>query len=119
MKPQSDMHSADDIPWTEIGAGASSAKGKGVTEKILSQDPDHPEYMSRLVKLEKGVRSDEIQRHPFWEEVWMLKGKIVDEGNGLTATEGYYACRHPGMPHGPFHVEEEAMTFEVHYMPKE
>ena len=119
MKPQSDMHPVDDTPWTPIGAGASSAKGKGVTEKILSIDPDNPDYCSRLVKLEKGFKNTEVQRHPFWEEVWLIKGKILDKGTNEIHGADYYACRHPGMPHGPVEVLEEAMTFEVHYMPKE
>ena len=118
MKPQSDMHPVEDIPWAPIGAGASSASGPGITEKILSIDPDNPDYCSRLVKLEKGVRTGMVT-HPFWEEVWVLKGSMVDEGNNVEVKGGYYCCRHPGMPHGPFRIDEEVMTFEVHYMPKE
>ena len=119
MKPQTDLHSVEDIPWTEIPAGASGATGKGVTEKLLSVDPDNPDYCSRLLKMEKGFRSTGVVTHPFWEEVWVIKGTLIDEGNKVTSKEGWYCCRHPGMPHGPFYAPEEVMTFEIHYMPKE
>ena len=118
MKLQSDLHSVEDIPWTPIAATASSAKGEGITEKILSIDPDNPDNCSRLVKLEKGVRTP-VVTHPFWEEVWILKGTLIDEGNKVIGKAGDYCCRHPGMSHGPFYVPEECITFEIHYTPKE
>ncbi len=118
MKPQSDFHSVEDIPWTPIAATASSAKGAGITERILSIDPNNPDNCSRLVRLEKGVKTG-VVTHPFWEEVWVLKGTLIDEGNKVTAKEGDYCCRHPGMSHGPFYVAEETITFEIHYTPKD
>lgn len=118
MKPQSDLHSVEDIPWTPIKAGASSASGPGITEKILSVDPDNPDNCSRMVKLEKGVRTGKVS-HPFWEEVYVIKGVLVDEANGVTGKAGDYCCRQPGMPHGPFYIPEECITFEIHYIPKE
>lgn len=118
MKPQSDLHLADSIPWTPIGENASSAKGEGITEKILSIDPDNPDNCTRLVLLKKGVKTG-VVTHPFWEEVWVLQGTLIDEGNGVTGGVGAYCCRHPGMPHGPFVIPEDTITFEIHYTPKE
>ncbi len=111
MKPESELHTIDDTAWI--------VKGKGIAEKIISQDTKNPDYYTRLVKLEKGYKSEETVRHTFCEEVWMLKGVIVDDGKNVTAREGYYACRQPGMPHGPYHTEEETLILEVRYMPKE
>ena len=119
MKPQSDLHSVEGIPWTEIPATASGAKGSGIVEKILSSDPDNPDYCTRLFKMDKDFRTDKVISHPYWEEVWVLKGTLIDEGNKVTAKEGDYCCRHPGMSHGPFYCPEEFVAFEVHYMPKD
>ena len=118
MKPHLTLHSTEDIPWTPIAATASSVRGKGITEKILSIDPDNPHNCTRLVKLEKGVRTG-VVLNPFWEEVWIVKGILIDEGNRVTGKEGYYCCRHPGMSHGPFYIPAECITFEIHYIPKE
>jgi len=119
-KPQTDFHSIEDIPWTPIGDDTSSAKGEGITEKILSIDPNNPENVTRLVRLEKGVRTGAVSlSHSFWEEVLVLKGHMLDEGNKLEVKKGYYCCRHPGMPHGPFYIVDETVSFEIHYKPKE
>ena len=117
MKPQSDLQSNDGIPWTEMPANTTLATGEGVVEKLLSLDPNNRDNHTRLVRLPKGFRSKESQTHPFWEEVYIVKGTLIDEGNKVTAAEGSYCCRHPGMPHGPFYCPEEVIAFEVHYVP--
>lgn len=117
MKPQSDLQSNDGIPWTEMPANTTLATGEGVVEKLLSLDPNNRDNHTRLVRLPKGFRSKGSQTHPFWEEVYIVKGTLIDEGNKITATEGSYCCRQPGMPHGPFYCPEEVIAFEVHYVP--
>ena len=119
MKPQSDLHSIEDVPWTAPPAGTTTATGPGVVEKIVSIDPDNPDNHTRLLRLPKGFRSDKALTHPFWEEVYVLKGILIDEGNKVTAKEGYYCCRQPGMSHGPFYCPEEVLAFEIHYTPKD
>ena len=121
MKPQSELHGIEDVPWTEIkGAGEKvGVVGSGAREKILSQDPDNADYVSRLLKIEKGFKTTVTTTHPFWEEVYVLKGTLYDHLNKVTSKAGYYCCRHPGMPHGPFEALEEVMTFEIHYLPKD
>ena len=119
MKPQSDLHSIEDIPWTEIRPTDTGSKGSGVVEQILSQDPDNPDLLTRKLHFEKGFKSTETLTHPFWEEVYVLKGKLKDHLNNLICEEGYYCCRQPGMPHGPFEALEETITFEFHYVPKD
>jgi hypothetical protein len=56
-----------------------------------------------------------VVRHDVWEEVWILEGAITDLSLGQTFTAGMYACRPPGMPHGPWISPEGCMTFEVRY----
>lgn len=116
-KPQSDAHSIEDVPWTEMPASTTLATGEGVVEKLLSVDPKNRDNHTRLVKLPKGFRSTKPQQHPFWEEVYMIKGTVVDLGNNVTAKAGSYCCRRPGMLHGPFYCPEEVICFEVHYVP--
>ena len=121
MKPQTDLHAVEDIPWTEIkGAGEKvGVVGSGVREKRLSEDPDNPDNLTRLLKIEKGFKSQVTTTHPFWEEVYVLKGVLYDHLNKVTSKEGYYCCRQPGMPHGPFEALEEVITLEIHCMPKD
>lgn len=47
------------------------------------------------------VASDTIV-HDFWEEVMILSGELTDVALGRTFSAGMYACRPPGMVHGPY-----------------
>ena len=40
--------------------------------------------------------------HDYWEEVMILSGELTDLTLGKTFTSGMYACRPPGMRHGPY-----------------
>jgi len=39
----------------------------------------------------------------------------VDLGKGQTFSAGMYACRPPGMVHGPYRVPRGCMTLEIRY----
>ncbi|RLA94469.1 MAG: hypothetical protein DRG55_01715 [Deltaproteobacteria bacterium] len=86
----------------------------GIYEKILSRDPETGNY-TRLLKFLPGVRTSEVLVHDFWEEVIILKGELVDLGKDETYGEGFYACRPPGMKHGPYFVPRGCITFEIRY----
>ena len=92
---------------------------KGLYERILSRDPDAGDY-TRFLELEPGCDTSSmgIQRHDFWEEVWIISGAIYDKELDQTFTAGMYACRPPGMPHGPWTSEGGCTTFEVRTYPK-
>ncbi len=92
---------------------------EGLSEIILSKDPDTGDY-TRLLKFEPGTDTSPmgLQRHDFWEEVWIVDGSIHDLGLDKTFRKGMYACRPPGMPHGPWISKEGCITFEVRYYKK-
>ena len=71
--------------------------------------------MTCLVKFDAGVESSETIAHDFWEEVWILEGELIDLGKQQTFTAGMYACRPPGMLHGPYRVTKPTLTFEIRY----
>ena len=59
-----------------------------------------------------------VQRHDFWEEVWIIDGALHDIPLNQTFPKGMYACRPPGMPHGPWRTPDGCTTFEVRYYRK-
>ncbi len=91
----------------------------GLYERILSEDPDTGDY-TRFLEFEPGCDTSAmgVQRHDFWEEVWIISGSIYDHGLKQTFSAGMYACRPPGMPHGPWTAENGCTTFEVRYYKK-
>jgi hypothetical protein len=56
-----------------------------------------------------------VQVHDFWEEVYILEGSFTDTRLGQTFRAGDFACRPPGMEHGPWTTDEGCTTFEVRY----
>jgi hypothetical protein len=58
--------------------------------------------------------------HDYFEEVYLLAGDLIvgDEAAGRTAevfTAGTYACRPPGIYHGPFRSEKGCLLLEIQY----
>ena len=114
-KPEREFAAVTELPWARVeGSAAAGAGGAGVEEKLLSRDPVTGD-VTRLLRFARGVRTAETIAHDFWEEVFILEGSLVDLGLGRTFTAGMYACRPPGMKHGPYESPEGALLFETRY----
>ena len=107
-KPELEFFPVDDLPWVPV-PGAPP----GHYQKILTEDPDMM-FVTRMLKVDPGGRSTETFVHDFWEEVYILEGSQWDGDQFFK--KGMYACRPPGMKHGPYRTEEGVITFEVRYM---
>lgn len=74
----------------------------GIREQILAQDPGSGDA-TLLQRYGAGAATPpESIAHEYWEEVMILSGELTDLGLGRTFTAGMYACRPPGMKHGPY-----------------
>ncbi|GAA1205596.1 cupin domain-containing protein [Prauserella alba] len=87
-----------------------------IKERILATDPATG-VATRILRYEPGADSTPIgvQKHEFWEEVYIIEGSFTDLTLGQTFHAGQFACRPPGMPHGPWRSEEGVTTYEVRY----
>ncbi len=111
-KPELEFHRPDDSGWERL-----NEEGRpGVYQKILTRDAETGNY-TRLLKFEPGADmiAQGILTHDFWEEVWLVEGSLSDVTIGRTFTAGSYACRPPGMKHGPYRSHDGALTFEIRY----
>jgi hypothetical protein len=114
-KSEQEFFRPDALPWQPvIGSTTGGAGGPGVQQKILSQDSDTGD-VTRLLRFDAGVETSETITHDFWEEVWILEGELIDLGKRQTFEAGMYACRPPGMVHGPYRVERGCLTLEIRY----
>lgn len=88
-----------------------------LTERILAEEEPGKGVATRILEFEPGTDTSPngVQSHDFWEEVYILEGSMTDIRLGETFTAGDYACRPPGMPHGPWISETGCRTFEVRY----
>lgn len=112
-KPAIEFTAVDGIQWTRMEGAA-----EGLLERILART-EHDGVVTRLLRFEAGADStaNGLQVHDFWEEIYIVDGSITDVTLGETFAAGSYACRPPGMPHGPWRSPEGAVLFEVRYLP--
>ena len=114
-KSEHEFFRPDHLPWEPLaGSATAGAGGPGVRQKILSRDEDTGD-VTRLLQFDAGVETAETIVHDFWEEVWILDGEMIDLGKGQTFGAGMYACRPPGMVHGPYRVPRGCTTLEIRY----
>ncbi len=110
-KPEREFFPVTDAPWTPALGGIVP----GLFERILVEQA--PGVATRLLRFDPGTDTSAagVQRHDFWEEVYILEGSLHDLRLNQTFPAGTYACRPPGMPHGPWTAPEGCLTFEVRY----
>jgi ChrR-like protein with cupin domain len=111
-KPEREFFPVDDVAWTPAQGGVVA----GLFERILSSDPETG-VATRILRFDPGTNTSVAgpQVHSFWEEVYILEGALLDLGLNQTFPKGTYACRPPGMRHGPWVAPEGCLTFEVRY----
>lgn len=105
--------------WTSPGANYPP----GFTQKVLASDIDEQAKRgsrTRLLKIEPGAYSTESFVHDHWEEVFLVQGDLVvgndAKGQGGESSRAFtYACRPPGVHHGPFMSKGGCLLYEIHY----
>lgn len=108
-KPEMEFFDPTTIEWEPVPGYPD-----GIYQRILSRDPETGDH-TRLLYFMPGVETHEVLVHDFWEEVYIVKGGLIDKTLNKTFTEGMYCCRPPGMRHGPYSVPIGCVTFEVRY----
>jgi hypothetical protein len=94
-----------------------------VYQRILASDINDQAgtgSRTRLLRFEPGAFSTEPFTHRHWEEVYLMKGELIvgndQHGHGGEAFMApTYACRPPGVLHGPFKSETGCLLIEFHY----
>lgn len=110
-KPEHEFYPTTAVEFTPCAGDVPE-----LTERILAHDPETG-VATRILRFEPGTDTtpNGVQVHDFWEEVYILEGSIRDLRLGETFVAGQYACRPPGMEHGPWVSEQGCLTFEVRY----
>ena len=107
----------------ELSAGWQVPPGypPGIEQKILAGHLDEANRKgsrTRLLRFLPGVFTTKPFIHEYWEEVYLLSGDLI-VGNMVDNEEKFapntYACRPPGVYHGPFKSITGCLLLEVHY----
>ena len=96
---------------------------EGIQQKILAGSLDEAGgtgNRSRLLRFAPGVFTTKPFVHKYWEEVFLVSGDLTvgndEQGKGGESFAPLtYACRPPGVPHGPFKSVGGCLLFEIHY----
>lgn len=98
--------------WTPLDGDKT-----GQLEEIVLTGSHAGGWVSRLLRFRPGADTtpNGVLTHDVWEEVFIVDGSIHDLRLGQTFTKGMYACRPPGMEHGPWTSPDGAVTFETRY----
>ncbi len=85
-------------------------------ERILSEDPTSGDNTGLLI-MDPGTDTSPlgVQVHDYWEEVWILEGSLHDLTLDRTFDAGQYACRRPGMHHGPWRAPDGCRMLVFRY----
>ncbi|KXT03626.1 hypothetical protein AC579_10214 [Pseudocercospora musae] len=85
----------------------------GLITQTLSTDPDTGDKTVLLTHAAGSEWGDPYCSHEYWEEVYIISGRIFDKTLKQWFGEGEYCCRPPGMIHGPFLADEDAGCKEI------
>jgi ChrR Cupin-like domain len=107
-KPELEFHEPS-APWRPTG-------NAGTEERVFAEDPENG-TVTRLLRFEPGADTSAAGTltHEYWEEIYVISGDLTDLRLGERFESGQYACRPPGMEHGPWTSENGALLFEVRY----
>ncbi len=95
----------------------------GLEQKILTGALDEQAKSgtrTRLLRFQPGAFTTAPFVHDYWEEVYLVSGDLIvgndDQGRGGESFDpNTYACRPPGVHHGPFKSEKGCLLLEIHY----
>lgn len=95
----------------------------GIQQKVLAGTLDEGAKRgnrTRLLRFGPGVFTTKPFVHDYWEEVYLVSGDLTvgnDENGegGERFAPNTYACRPPGVHHGPFKSEDGCLLLETHY----
>ena len=107
-KPAREFFPVASVEWLAVSSG--------VWERVLVRDDDGV-GLTRILRWDPGLDTSPLGPavHDYVEEVLILSGSMRDLTLDMTFTAGEYACRPPGMVHGPWVSTEGCEMFEVRY----
>jgi hypothetical protein len=108
MKPALEFFPVASIEWVEVSPG--------ISERVLARD-DAGRTLTRMLRWDPGTDTSPqgVAVHDYVEEILILSGSMHDLTLDRTFRAGEYACRPPGMEHGPWTSEEGCEMFEVRH----
>jgi hypothetical protein len=111
-----------EIEFTHVSALTSAPltpsdppKSGNATIRVLSYDPETDDQTSVLFHPPGSSWGAPVCLHEYWEEAYILEGRIYDETLQKWFEKGSFCCRPPWMKHGPYKADPERGCEEICY----
>ena len=115
IKEHKEFHQVDLAEGWHVPPGYPA----GIEPKFLAgrlDEENRTGNRTRLLRFVPGARTEKPFVHDYWEEVYLLEGDLIVGVSGDTLYGPHtYACRPPGVLHGPFRSENGCLLLEFHY----
>lgn len=85
----------------------------GLSTRTLSSDPTTGDATVLLTHSPGSTWGAPVCSHAYWEEVYLISGRLYDTTLQQWFEAGDYCCRPPGMLHGPFIADSEQGCREI------
>ena len=85
----------------------------GLSKRVLSADPETRDHTVLLIHAPGSAWGEPVCTHDYWEEVYIIDGRIYDKTLQKWFGAGDYCCRPPSILHGPFEADEELGCKEI------
>jgi len=86
---------------------------EGVFEILLHKHRDGS--YTHLLRVRKGVVFPEPVKHDYFEEVYYVRGEMLNTKTREKVRAGMYVLHKPHEPHGPFKCLKECLILEFRY----
>jgi len=84
--------------------------------QILSSDPGTGDQTVLLTHAPAREWGDPVCQHDYWEEAYIIEGRLYDKTLRQWFPAGSYCCRPPGMLHGPYLADGTTGVKEICYL---
>lgn len=102
------------IEFTAIEEYQSTlSPSKELQTQVLSEDPQTGDKTVLLTHAKGSRWGEPTIQHEYWEECYILEGRLYDERTSQWYGPGNYCCRPPDVKHGPFVADHEEGCREI------
>lgn len=104
-----------ELEFTSVSTFPQVGPSTLVTQ-VLSKDRVSGDSTVMLTHAPGSSWGGQVCQHDYWEECYIVEGRLYDETLGKWFEAGSYCCRPPGMLHGPYRADEHSGVKEICFL---
>lgn len=114
-QPAEDEMPKPELEFTPTVSFATEGSTSLLTQ-VLSKDAESGDATVMLTHAPGSSWGAPVCSHAYWEECYIVEGRLFDETLQQWFAAGSYCCRPPGMLHGPYRADEQVGVKEICFL---